>query len=359
MNKVKARSSLVCKASDICKKQIGVIEQESDCKKGKNTSTRGIYNLVLNKLKLMVLGIDFIDFSDNSDKHFEPYSQVVKNLARLNKNYPFELNDKSKIENLILEISSTDIERDVYLKNNFEIIKSLSGYLESDDYIKKVKEVESYLNENYFSIDLYPPINQFKEHLILDLDETLIHSETPIDFNKSYDFICIDEDIGIFVRNYVKEFVEGISNDYNLVLFSAGTSNYVNLILETVGIKDYFSLVLSRECCCSPFTNIYIKDVNVVANFLNRKIMHENNIIGSEFSKEAVIVDNNMLSFAKHLNNGVLVNDFIGTQDKELLDLYTYLIKLKNAKEDSNVSIEFLISKINQFIPLLKQIYGV
>ena len=34
-------------------------------------------------------------------------------------------------------------------------------------------------------------------------------------------------------------------------------------------------------------------------------------------------------------------------------------IKLKNAKEDSNVSLEFLLHKINQFIPLLKQTYGV
>ena len=359
MNRVKATSSLVCKASEIFKKQLGDIEQESGCKKVKNTSTSSIYNLFLNKLKLMILGIDNIDFSDTSNKNNEPYSQVLKNLAILNKNYPYEENEKSKIYQLILETSSTDVERDVYLKNNFEIIKSLSGYMESDDYMKKVKEVESYLNENYFFIDLYPPINQFKEHLILDLDETLIHSETPIDFNKSYDFVCMDQNIGIFVRNYVREFLEGISNDYNLVLFSAGTSDYVNTILETVGIKDYFSLVLSRDCCCSPFTNIYIKDVNVVANFLNRKIIYENNIIDSEFSKEAIIVDNNMLSFAKHLNNGILVNDFIETQDKELLDLYQYLIKLKNAKEDSNVSLEFLIHKINQFVPLLKQLYGV
>ena len=55
------------------------------------------------------------------------------------------------------------------------------------------------------------------------------------------------------------------------------------------------------------------------------------------------------------MNKGILVNDFLGKPDKELIDLYSLLIKLKNAKEDSNVSIEFLLHKVNNFVPNFKQ----
>lgn len=331
-------------------------EDEYILKKEKDSSSGNINHVILSKLRFLIFGIESIDYFNCDDDDFEPYSEII---SKLNTQYPIELNDKSRIDELISEISTSNIEREDYLKKNFQILNIISGYLNSDNYFKKVREVEEYLRENYFHANINPPINPFKENLILDLDETLIHSEYPINKDKSYDFIIKDQNLGVFVRNYLKEFLDAVKNEFNLILFSAGASHYVNSVIEVVGIKEYFSLVLSRECCCSPFDNIYIKDIDVVANFLKNKIIFEHNITTSDFSKEVIIVDNNMISFAKNLNNGILVNDFLGTQDDELIDLLNCLIKLKKAKEDSNKSFEFLLHKVNGFLPLLKQTCGI
>lgn len=45
--------------------------------------------------------------------------------------------------------------------------------------------------------------------------------------------------------------------------------------------------------------------------FLNNKLKFENNITCTNYSKESIIVDNNLISFANYLNKGILVNDFL------------------------------------------------
>lgn len=362
MDKFKAFSSVNCKFSHINDIELSnkTKDDESDQNpkkvKGAKGTDKYLVHIIMNRLKSMILEIDEkileIKESNCKDNDFESYTDI---LLKLDKRYPLNDEDLKEIDLLTTQLSLTDIDREDYLERNFKLINILSGYLISDDYSLKNKQVEKYLQDNYFNKELYPPLNQFKDNLILDLDETLIHSEYPIDENKSYTFKLEDQNIGVFVRSYLKEFLEEISKEYNLVLFSAGISDYVNSVIDLVGIREYFSLVLTRECCCSPHNNIYIKDISVISSFLNDKLKYENNISCTNYSKETIIVDNNLISFTNDLNKGILVNDFLGKPDKELIDLYSLLIKLKNAKEDSNVSIEFLLHKVNNFVPKFKQ----
>lgn len=359
MDKIKAGSSLNCCVSLINKDNLYEVEgnEEIQSKSRKNSCTdKYLVHIILNKLKSMILGIDDaikeINDIDHTDYSYESFLDL---LSTFKSSYPFKKEDLKEIEDLSLQVLSSGLERDLYLEKNFSLLYILSGYLLSEEYSTKIKQVEKYLYDNFFIKELYPPLNQFKENLILDLDETLIHSESPINPNKSYHFKIEEKDMGIFVRAHLKEFLESISNEYNLILFSAGSSDYVKSAVDIVGIGEYFSLILTRECCCSPSDFIYIKDIEVISKFLNHKLKYENNITDSDFSRETIIVDNNIVSFAKDLNKGILVNDFLGIQDKELIDLYSLLIKLKNAKENSNVTIEFLLNKINDFVPQLKR----
>lgn len=359
MDKIKAASSLNCCLSLHKNDCFYEVEENEDIKtkSRKNTGTdKYLVHIIIKKLKSMILGIDDvieeIKYINNIDYSDESYLDLLKTF---NSSYPFNKEDLKEIENLSLQILSAGLERDIYLEKNFSLFYILSGYLLSEEYSNKVKRVEEYLYNNFFTKELYPPLNQFKENLILDLDETLIHSESPIDTNKSYHLKIEEQNIGIFVRAHLKEFLESIGNEYNLILFSAGSSDYVKSVVDIVGIEEYFSLVLTRECCCSPNDFIYIKDIEVISRFLNQKLKYENNITSSDFSRETIIIDNNIVSFAKDLNKGILVNDFLGIQDKELIDLYSLLIKLKNAKENSNVTIQFLLNKINDFVPQLKR----
>ena len=174
-----------------------------------------------------------------------------------------------------------------------------------------------------------PPLNilnQNKKTLVLDLDETLIHSffdhPPPRAPDITFDIIMDKKKIHVssILRPGVHEFLENLENLYEIVIFTASLSQYANPLLDFIDKKGIFKYRLFREhcyCYTNGFGNSFVKDLKR----LDREM------------KNLIIIDNNPKSFMLNKENGVPIKTWMeDSDDKELYKLIPYLIFLGNQK---------------------------
>ena len=145
-----------------------------------------------------------------------------------------------------------------------------------------------------------------KKTLILDLDETLVHSSfTPFENNDiilNVDFDGTIYNIYVLVRPGVENFLKTISQLYEIIIFTASLSNYASPLLDIIDPENNIKYRLYREHC--TFINgIYIKDLKK----LNRSL------------KDLIIVDNSPLAYAFDIDNGLPIKTWY--EDKEDVEL--------------------------------------
>jgi RNA polymerase II subunit A small phosphatase-like protein len=161
---------------------------------------------------------------------------------------------------------------------------------------------------------LLPPKNNKKKTLVLDLDETLVHSQF-MSFSDPSDVVIQIElenemhDIHVMVRPGVKEFLEKMSKIYEIVIFTASVSKYADPLLNIIDKKGYCPYRLFREHC-SLINTTFVKDLQR----LGRDI------------KNIIIVDNSPISYALHPENGLpILAWFEDKSDRELYKITTIL----------------------------------
>jgi len=154
---------------------------------------------------------------------------------------------------------------------------------------------------------LLPPKNSKKKTLVLDLDETLVHSQF-MEFSDKSDLVIQIEieneihDIHVKVRPGVKEFLEKMDKIYELVVFTASISKYADPLLDLIDKKGYCPYRLFREHC-TLINTTFVKDLQR----LGRDI------------KNIIIVDNSPVSYALHPENGLpILTWFEDKSDREL-----------------------------------------
>lgn len=206
------------------------------------------------------------------------------------------------------EISANYVENyDNYVVNNLIIISYLEKILPKD--VKPPK-----LNNE--QIDAIRSFDRTKKTLFLDLDETLIHSDTMGQFDKHDAVIklILDEneiEFGLLIRPFCKEFLEFASKNFNVILFTAGHKIYAEAIINHLDPKkEFFHLRLYRDSCIE-FKNFFIKDLSILPTF---------------GLKDLIIVDNCLFSFSRSLTNGILISTYYNEEnDSELSNLMGYL----------------------------------
>lgn len=191
-------------------------------------------------------------------------------------------------------------------------------------------------------LDMLSKFSRAKKTLILDLDETLIHSDLNSDLT-SYDAqLNLQMEgvaqckIRICIRPSITEFLEYARKYFNVVVFTASLKEYADLILDYLDPeKKYFSMRLYRESC-TEFENLFIKDLNIIGIDL----------------KDVIIVDNCIFSFSLNIKNGVLITSFYtDTEDSELLNLIDYLEKLRLAEDVRDLNEDYFgLETINNFL---------
>lgn len=167
-------------------------------------------------------------------------------------------------------------------------------------------------------------IKRTKKHLlVLDIDETLVHSEPVVEQSiEKPEFAVKKHDryiefpnpngtidvYGVRFRPYLIEFLERMSQVYDLAVYTASARDYADAVLDQLDpTKTKFVARLYRDHC-SPVSNMNIK---------NMKIFPGN---------DAILIDNLIYSYAFQLNQGVPICPFVDDMmDVELKDLATIL----------------------------------
>lgn len=210
--------------------------------------------------------------------------------------YTYELISKLKY-NIYLCNEYIDSDYDKYLYYSIELIYYIKNILFFKEYTDKF----DLIIKNYINI---PNINKHfsslskSYNLIIDLDETLIHSEhININNRSKYDLIIEDLNIGVFIRPYVYEFLNYCYDNFNLFIYSAGEKMYVNSVLSALNIKDYFVYIFDNNYCIM-LDCIAIKDLSLFKDIIDLD--------------NTLFLDNNMFSFSTHLDNGILISNYYG-----------------------------------------------
>ena len=158
--------------------------------------------------------------------------------------------------------------------------------------------------------------------LMVDMDETLIHSE---EFRPGvrYDEVVQirnpmggQEKIGVFVRPYCVEFLQRMAQKFEIVVFTAAREDYASQVIDRLDPqRNLVSARLYRQHCSNADGSL-VKDFRVIAN---RK------------KEQMILVDNLIYSFAADLDQGVYIKSYVhGREDYELEYLSNVLEKLES-----------------------------
>ena len=177
-------------------------------------------------------------------------------------------------------------------------------------------EAPAYLGDEKQLLGELRPEDVNKKCLVIDLDETLVHSSfKPI---SNADFIVPVEIDGtihqvyVLKRPHVDEFLKHMGDLYECVLFTASLAKYADPVTDLLDKWGVFRARLFREACVFHRGN-YVKD-------LRR--------LGREVS-QVIIIDNSPASYVFHPDNAVPVASwFDDMADRELLDLIPFLENL-------------------------------
>ena len=171
-----------------------------------------------------------------------------------------------------------------------------------------------------------------KKTLILDLDETLVHSSfVPFEKNDiilNVDFESVMYNIYVLIRPGAKEFIKKISKLYEIIIFTASISKYALPLLDILDSEKNIKYRLTREHC--TFLNgIYIKELKK----LNRDL------------KDLIIVDNSPLAYAFDNDNGIPIKGWYEDKgDKELEKIFPILEFLSKTKDVRTYIKKFVIN---------------
>ncbi|KAI7882475.1 NLI interacting factor [Lichtheimia hyalospora FSU 10163] len=166
--------------------------------------------------------------------------------------------------------------------------------------------------------------------LVLDLDETLVHSSFKVIPNP--DFIVpveIDNqyhNVYVLKRPGVDEFMRRMGQVYEIVVFTASLSKYADPVLDMLDIHKVVTHRLFRESCYNH-KGTYVKDLSQLGRELNHTL----------------ILDNSPASYIFHTSNAVPVSTwFSDPHDTELSDLIAFLEDLTTVDDvtmilDSNI----------------------
>ncbi|CAI7622082.1 unnamed protein product [Penicillium glandicola] len=156
--------------------------------------------------------------------------------------------------------------------------------------------------------------------LVLDLDETLVHSSFKVleraDFTIPVEIEGQYHNIYVIKRPGVDAFMKRVGELYEVVVFTASVSKYGDPLLDQLDIHNVVHHRLFRESCYNHQGN-YVKDLSQIGRDL----------------KETIIIDNSPTSYIFHPEHAIPISSwFSDAHDNELLDLIPVLEDLAGAQ---------------------------
>ncbi|XP_051914337.1 carboxy-terminal domain RNA polymerase II polypeptide A small phosphatase 2-like [Hippocampus zosterae] len=162
--------------------------------------------------------------------------------------------------------------------------------------------------------------DQGKICVVIDLDETLVHSSfKPIsnaDFIVPVEIEGTTHQVYVLKRPYVDEFLQRMGELFECVLFTASLAKYADPVTDLLDQYSVFRARLFRESCVFH-QGCYVKDLSRLGRDL----------------RKTLILDNSPASYIFHPNNAVpVLSWFDDVDDAELLNLLPVFEELSRAE---------------------------
>ena len=199
--------------------------------------------------------------------------------------------------------------------------------------------IHTYQNKKgIFDIKENKNINHNKKMLILDLDETLVHScFKPMeninnnlprpDIYLKIKFHSKFHDVFVHKRPFVDEFLEKMSKYYNLIIFTASVQEYADPLLDQLDKNRYIKLRYYRNSCLLDKNGKFVKNLATIYNDL----------------KNVILLDNNPISYSYNKNNGLpIITWHFDKKDRELVKMIPILEFLSTVNDIRNYLPRFI-----------------
>lgn len=165
------------------------------------------------------------------------------------------------------------------------------------------------------------PEDTGKKCLVLDLDETLVHSSFRAVNGADFVIPVQIEDVVHFVyvmkRPGVDEFLIEMAKHYEIVIYTASLNKYADPLLDLLDPQKVIRYRLFRESCVFYEGN-FVKDLSVLDRDLS----------------STIIIDNSPNSYLFHPENAIDCSSFIDDpQDRELDQIGSFLTGIKNVSD--------------------------
>ncbi|KAJ1966278.1 Nuclear envelope morphology protein 1 [Dipsacomyces acuminosporus] len=161
--------------------------------------------------------------------------------------------------------------------------------------------------------------NLKKKTLVLDLDETLIHSSPQGSYRAHHRIEVVIDKVAclyyVYKRPHVDYFLRKVSEWYKVVIFTASLAEYADPVIDLLDSqKKYISARYFRESCI-PHDTSYAKDLAAIDQDLS----------------QIVLIDNSPLSYFINPTNGIPIQPWVNSdpKDEALLDLLPLLDALR------------------------------
>ena len=306
----------------------------------------------------------------NISKYCSKNKSAEKNIFHLKRNIDrqkdgiYILNSKNITDKNNLETNENSSDISFY---NTSLKNQILSPEEEDDiyqYNRKNKEIMEKNNDdidcNYRGLRNINNLNLVSENsnnfkkgkkiLILDLDETLVHSSFQamkinnklikpdiyfkIFFNYKY------QEIFVYIRPFLNQFLKEMHKLFNIYVFTASIKKYAKPLLNLLDMNNYIIKKFYRESCTLS-NGKFIKDLKS----LNLKL------------NDVIILDNNPISYKYNKRNGLPIKSWhYDKNDKELIKIIP-LLNFLSTVDDVRKYISFIIendeinfNKVNMLI---------
>jgi len=200
------------------------------------------------------------------------------------------------------------------------------------------------------SVPTMKPISpaQRKKILVLDLDETLVHStskfyagNTNATVGECHNGISCDLVVEVLIdymfcrflvykRPFLDLFLRTVMEWYELVIFTASLKQYANPVIDFLDKRKVVKRRLFRESCIFKGSG-YVKDLSKVpALFAGAKSDPVD-------MSQVVIIDNSPLAYSMHKENAIPISDWLGHEstplDEALLEVLPFLNALRHTHD--------------------------
>ncbi|KAI9665126.1 MAG: hypothetical protein M1831_002136 [Alyxoria varia] len=168
-------------------------------------------------------------------------------------------------------------------------------------------------DDRKFLLPALRPEHKGRKCLVLDLDETLVHSSFKVlhqaDFTIPVEIEGQFHNVYVIKRPGVDQFMKRVGELYEVVVFTASVAKYGDPLLDQLDIHRMVHHRLFRESCYNHQGN-YVKDLGQVGRDL----------------RDTIIIDNSPTSYIFHPQHAVPISSwFSDAHDNELLDLIPVL----------------------------------